>query len=62
MLKAAEQINLGAAGDEVAQHLLRMSELDRVFSLAVKKAQEENRRLGIPNYYEIDGRIVSDQD
>jgi hypothetical protein len=62
MLKVAEQVNVPADGDELAQHLLRMSELDRVFSLAVKEAQEENRRLGIPNYYEIDGRIVSDQD
>ncbi len=27
---------------------------------AVRKAQEENRRLGIPNWYSINGQIVSD--
>lgn len=45
-----------------AQHLLAAVEIERIFNLAVKEAQEENRRLGIPNYYEIGGRIVSDQD
>ena len=29
---------------------------------SVKKAQEENRQLGIPNYYSINGVIVSDQE
>ncbi len=29
---------------------------------AVRKAQEENRRLGIPNWYSINGVIVSDQE
>jgi hypothetical protein len=32
----------------------------RVADAAVHKAQEENRRLGIPNWYSIDGKIVSD--
>ena len=31
-----------------------------IFQRAVQKAQEENRRLGIPNWYSIDGKIVSD--
>jgi hypothetical protein len=38
--------------------------LNPVLSLgnaSVKKAQGENRRLGIPNYYSINGVIVSDQ-
>jgi hypothetical protein len=49
------------ASDELAKHLLWVLEMDRVVNLAVRRAQEENRRLGIPNYYEINGRIVSDQ-
>ena len=32
----------------------------RIADAAVHKAQEENRRLGIPNWYSIDGKIVSD--
>ena len=32
----------------------------RMFQDAVQKTQEENRRLGIPNWYQIDGKIVSD--
>ena len=40
----------------------RSIEFERIFNLAVREAQEENRRLGIPNYYEVNGRIVSDQE
>ena len=32
----------------------------RIFQDAVSNAQEENRRLGIPNWYQINGEIVSD--
>ena len=32
----------------------------RIANAAVHKAQEENRRLGIPNWYSINGKIVSD--
>ncbi len=32
----------------------------RIGQEAVRKAQEENRRLGIPNWYMINGEIVSD--
>jgi len=32
----------------------------RIANAAVHKAQEENRSLGIPNWYSIDGKIVSD--
>ena len=32
----------------------------RLANAAVHEAQEENRRLGIPNWYSIDGKIVSD--
>lgn len=37
-------------------------ELERIGNAAVHKAQAENRRLGIPNWYSINGRIVSDQE
>lgn len=45
-----------------AETLLKASELQRIGNRAVKKAQEENRRLGIPNWYSIDGVIFSDQE
>ena len=32
----------------------------RIAQDAVAKEQEENRRLGIPNWYQINGEIVSD--
>ncbi|MDR1168524.1 MAG: hypothetical protein LBK53_06530 [Heliobacteriaceae bacterium] len=32
--------------------------ITRIGSRAVKKAQEENRRLGIPNVYCINGKII----
>jgi len=39
----------------------RSQELERIGNAAVKKAQEENRRLGIPNWYSVNGKIISDQ-
>lgn len=36
---------------------VRVDELLRVARTAVAKAQEENRRLGVPNVYSINGRI-----
>lgn len=36
----------------------RMSEFIRIGRNAVRKAQEESRRLGVPNVYEIDGVIL----
>jgi hypothetical protein len=32
--------------------------ISKLFNRAVKKAQEENRRKGIPNVYCINGKIV----
>lgn len=49
----------GTVSDET---LRKMIEFQRIGNRAVKKAQEENRRLGIPNWYSINGEIVSDQD
>ena len=46
---------------QVSERTLRnfMEDL-RIANAAVHKAQEENRRLGIPNWYSINGEIVSD--
>jgi hypothetical protein len=33
-------------------------EIVRIGNIAVRKAQEENRRLGIPNVYGRDGKII----
>ena len=35
----------------------RIDELLRIASSAVAKAQEESRRMGVPNVYSINGRI-----
>lgn len=49
----------GTVSDET---LREMIEFQRIGNDAVHKAQEENRRLGIPNWYSINGKIVSDQE
>ena len=33
----------------------------RIANTAIQKAQEENQKLGIPNWYSINGTIISDQ-
>jgi hypothetical protein len=46
---------------KVSEKTLRKSiEYQRIGNAAVRKAQEENRRLGVPNWYSINGVIVSD--
>lgn len=47
-----------AVSDETLKNMLRNQTLA---SRAVDKAQAENRALGIPNWYSINGEIVSDQ-
>lgn len=48
-------------GGQVSERTLRNFVDDlRIAQSAVAKAQEENRSLGIPNWYSIDGKIVSD--
>ena len=37
-----------------------MMKNQRIANAAVHKAQEENRRLGVPNWYSINGKIVKD--
>ena len=45
-----------------AETLREIAEIQRIGNAAVKKAQEENRKLGIPNWYSVGGVIVSDQE
>lgn len=48
---------------EIGEETLRKSaEFQRIGNRAVHKAQEENRQLGIPNWYSINGKIISDQE
>lgn len=48
---------------EINEEILRENlEYQRIGNRAVHKAQEENRRLGIANWYSINGKIVSDQE
>lgn len=39
------------------REILRMQ---KIAMAAVQKTQAENRKLGIPNWYSINGRIISD--
>ncbi|MGH9763156.1 MAG: hypothetical protein ACREDR_10760 [Blastocatellia bacterium] len=61
MVEALHKGNQKLDSEWLATHFLWVLEMERTINLAVREAQEENRRLGIPNYYEINGRIVSDQ-
>ncbi|MDT7806329.1 MAG: hypothetical protein QOJ70_142 [Acidobacteriota bacterium] len=51
-------------GDDAAEtaRLARTLEMQRIGKRAVHKAQAENRRLGIPNWYSIGGVLISDQE
>lgn len=40
------------------QEYKEIFEISKIFNRAVKKAQEENRRKGIPNVYSINGKMV----
>ena len=42
--------------------LREMLKSQRIANAARHKAQEENRRLGVPNWYSINGKIISDQE
>jgi hypothetical protein len=49
------------AQSEVSEKTLReMARYQRIANDAVQKAQDENRQLGIPNWYSINGEIISD--
>jgi hypothetical protein len=50
-----------ARSQEIARHLRWVQEMDQLAKAAVREAQEENRRLGIATWYEVNGQTVSDQ-
>jgi hypothetical protein len=41
-----------------AETLEKHLNFQRIGNIAVKKAQEENRRLGLPNVYSRNGKII----
>jgi len=60
MERNGKKINSDATiSDKTLREMLKNQ---RIANAAVHKAQEENRALGIPNWYSIGGEIVSDQD
>ena len=46
---------------EDIENLKRLLDFQDIANVAVANAQEENRSLGIPNWYSINGKIISDQ-
>jgi len=55
--------NIEKTNGTISETTLRKSiEFQRIGNRAVHRAQEESRRLGVPNWYSINGKIVSDQD
>ena len=60
MERNGKKINADATiSDKTLREMLKNQ---RIANAAVHKAQEENRALGIPNWYSIGGEIISDQD
>jgi hypothetical protein len=43
-----------------SEQYAKIDELVRLGSIAVDEAQEESRRLGVPNVYSINGRLYSE--
>lgn len=58
MGKNGKEIN--EFGDEKA--LRRILNNQRIANSAIRKAQEENRRLGVPNWYSVNGKIINEAD
>ena len=57
----ADSNKIKKTNGSVSDQTLRKSiEFQRIGNRAVHKAQEENRKLGIPNFYSVGGKIVSD--
>jgi hypothetical protein len=60
MERNGKKINAeSTVSDETLREMLKNQ---RIANRAVHKAQEENRKLGIPNWYSINGKIISDQE
>jgi hypothetical protein len=49
-----KETNKTVSSKTIAKHL----EFQRIGNIAVRKAQEENRRLGLPNVYSRNGKII----
>ena len=49
----------GTVNEKTLRDMLRDQ---RIAASAVEKAQAENRRLDVPNWYSIGGEIVSDKE
>ena len=62
IMKEKSYVQLEGKGFVGEETLRKAFELQRIGNRAVKKAQEENRKLGIPNWYSINGIIISDQE
>lgn len=45
---------------ETVEHEHWSAKLIRIGNLAVREAQARNRELGIPNWYSLNGKLVSD--
>jgi hypothetical protein len=58
MVKTNENVENQTELSEKA--LRKMVRFQRIANDAVQKAQDENRQLGIPNWYSINGEIISD--
>lgn len=54
---AKNDIKIGRVSIKTLREMLRYQ---KIGNEAIRKAQEENRRLGIPNWYSINGEIISD--
>jgi hypothetical protein len=48
------------AKTDTDESLKEILEYQKIGNRAVHKVQAENRRLGIPNWYSINGQIISD--
>ena len=55
MAKNGKKIADNGVSEKTLRHLQKYQKLAEV---AVEKAQAENRRLGIPNWYSVNGKIV----
>lgn len=59
MEKNGKKIATNGMSKKTLRHLQKYQSLAEN---AVEKAQAENRRLGIPNWYSVNGKIVNDQE
>jgi len=51
---------MSPASMKTPKHEHWSAELIRIGNLAVRQAQTRNRQLGIPNWYSLNGRLISE--